>query len=382
MGYRGTILIVDDELGPRESLRMILKPVYPVVTAGSGEEALKIIRSSPVDLVILDLRMPGIPGIEVLKEVKKIRADVEVIIVTGFGTLHTAVEALRYGAIDFVSKPFNVAEILAIVDKSMERRFFNLKIKTLLQEVKSLLPPGFAGPGEALENLEKSLSGFAASSAEGAPAETLLSLNLPPRPRVAVDCLDFLKVLVYVLESKEPYTCGHSERVSFYAEILAQELNLPSAERANLQFATLLHDIGKVGLSNRLLEKFPLTSRDGTDLRGHPLKGIRLIEPLALPAAVTSAIRHHHERWDGKGYPDGLAREEIPFLARVINLADSYDAMISDRPYRHALDHRKAQEEILKNSGTQFDPELVSVFARRFFAGGLRAPALPAPSLN
>jgi response regulator RpfG family c-di-GMP phosphodiesterase len=382
MAYHGTVLVVDDDLGPRESLRMILKPLYPVMTSTNGEEALKVITTHKIDLVTLDLRMPGIPGIEVLKEIKKNNPDVEVIIVTGFGTLNTAVEAIRYGAMDFISKPFNVAEILSIVGKSMARRSFNLKIKSLLQRIKANPFWESVGAGEALENLEKSVVVSPGCCPSGEAPENLFPLTLAPRPRVAVDCMDFFKVLVYVLESKEPYTCGHSERVSFYAGILGQDLNLSAEEKANLQLATLLHDIGKIGLSNRLLEKAHLSQGENMDVRRHPIQGVHLIEPLSLSPAVTAGIRHHHERWDGRGYPDGLAEKKIPLLARIINLADSYDAMISDRPYRSALADHHVQEEILKNSGTQFDPELVSVFARHFRTGGLQTPAAPAPSMN
>jgi len=383
MAYHGTVLVVDDELGPRESMRMILKPLYPVITTNSGAEALKIIKTQRIDLVTLDLRMPGISGIEVLKEIKKMNADVEVIIITGFGTLTFAVEALRYGAMDFISKPFNVVEILSIVDRSMERRSFNLKIKSLLQKVKAHHLLGPEGPGEALENLEKSIvSTFPKSETTGGSSCSSLSLEFAPRTRVMVDYMDFFKVLVYVLESKEPYTYGHSERVSFYAEILAQKMNLSSEERANLQVATLLHDIGKIGLSNRLLEKVHLSQGENLDIRRHPIQGVRLIEPLSFPPAVTSAVRHHHERWDGKGYPDGLAQKEIPFLARIINLADSYDAMISDRPYRSGLAFHNVQEEILNNSGTQFDPEIVSIFSKLFKAGAIQPPMAPGSSLN
>ncbi len=135
---RGTILIVDDEAGPRESLRMILKPIYNIFTAANGKEALEIIEKENIDLVTLDLNMPGLSGIEVLKEIKKIKSDVEVIIVTGYGTLKNAQEVIRYGAGDFISKPFNVADIVAIVSKSFERRNYNLKINNLIQQIKGL----------------------------------------------------------------------------------------------------------------------------------------------------------------------------------------------------------------------------------------------------
>jgi len=134
----GSILIVDDEVGPRESLRMILKSMYEVHTAENGQEAINFISQKKVDLVTLDLRMPGLSGMEVLQEIKKLQPDIEVIIVTGYGTLTNAQEAIRYGAADFISKPFNVADIIAIVSKAFERRSYNLKIKGLIQQIQGL----------------------------------------------------------------------------------------------------------------------------------------------------------------------------------------------------------------------------------------------------
>jgi DNA-binding NtrC family response regulator len=142
MGQKGSILIVDDEVGPRESLRMILKPIYEIYTATNGDEALQVIQNENIDLVTLDLRMPGLSGIEVLREIKKVRADVEVIVITGYGTLTNAQEAIRYGAGDFISKPFNVADIIAIISKSFERRNYNMKIKNLIQQIKDLRSTG------------------------------------------------------------------------------------------------------------------------------------------------------------------------------------------------------------------------------------------------
>jgi DNA-binding NtrC family response regulator len=142
MAQKGSILIVDDEVGPRESLRMILKPIYEIYTAANGDEALQVIQKENIDLVTLDLRMPGLSGIDVLREIKKIRTDVEVIVITGYGTLTNAQEAIRYGAGDFISKPFNVADIIAIISKSFERRNYNMKIKNLIQQIKDLKSAG------------------------------------------------------------------------------------------------------------------------------------------------------------------------------------------------------------------------------------------------
>ena len=146
MAASGSILVVDDEVGPRESLRMILKPQYEVYTAGDGQEALRLIKEENIDLVTLDLKMPGIQGIDVLKEIKRIKSDIEVIIITGYGTLTNAQEVIRFGAGDFISKPFNVADIIAIVSKAFERRNHNLKIKNLIQQIKDLRTQGQEEP--------------------------------------------------------------------------------------------------------------------------------------------------------------------------------------------------------------------------------------------
>ena len=383
MALQGCILVVDDEVGPRESLRMILKPIYEVHTAANGQEALEFIKRERIDLVTLDLKMPGISGIEVLREIKKVHDDIEVVIITGYGTLTNAIEAIRYGAVDFISKPFNVAEIIAIVSKSVERRNFNLKIKNLIQKIKGLRLLGEDGQGEALSDSRGSVGlPPKVGEIERELKESIRDLENFRMQKVSVNYLDFLKVLIYILESKEPYTHGHSERVSHYSEIIAQDLFLSPQEKEDLQIATLLHDIGKIGLSNRLLKKNGLSQNDSLEIRQHPVKAVHLIEPLAFSHAITSAILHHHERWDGTGYPDGLSGEKIPLLARVIALADSYDAMVSDRPYRQGLSIKKVQEEIEKNAGVQFDPHMVFLFAEHLKNGGFLPPLYQATSLH
>jgi putative two-component system response regulator len=375
---KGSILVVDDESGPRESLRMILKPIYDVHAVGNGQEAINFIRRENVDLVTLDLKMPGLSGIDVLREIKKIRNDIEVVIITGFGTFANAVEAIRYGVIDFISKPFNIAEIISIAKRSIERRNFNRKIRNLIKK--------FMDPRFALRDGKTPSAGDSPCDPEWEFLELQPELQKEIRQslhqlesfwaqRVTVNYLDFLKVLIYILESKEPYTNGHSERVTMYSAVIAQDLDLTREEKEDLQIATLLHDIGKIGLSNRLLEKIELNYEECQSIRFHPIKGVRLIEPLDFSHNVISAIRHHHERWDGKGYPDGLMGSAIPLLARIITLADSYDAMTSDRPYRSGLSPHRVEEEIEKNAGTQFDPEIVKLFLKHF-KGGEGFPSL------
>jgi len=138
MAQKGSVLIVDDEVGPRESLRLILKPLYEIYTAADGNEALKYIQDKEIDVVTLDLKMPGMSGFEILRGIKKLKADIEVIIVTGYGTLKNAQEAIHYGAGDFISKPFNIPDIISIVNKSLMRRRYNLKINNLVKRIKGL----------------------------------------------------------------------------------------------------------------------------------------------------------------------------------------------------------------------------------------------------
>jgi response regulator RpfG family c-di-GMP phosphodiesterase len=383
MASKGSVLVVDDEFGPRESLRMILKPIYDVHAVDNGQEALDFLGRESVDLVTLDLRMPGLSGIDVLREIKKMRRDTEVVVITGFGTMNNAVEAFRLGAVDFIFKPFNVAEIISIVKKSVERRNFNLAIKSLLQRFQALRHLEMDGEGEALSNLSASLD-FSpeAQELDREIQESIQQLENFRMQKVSVNYLDFLKVLIYILESKEPYTSGHSERVSVYSDLIAQELHLSSQQKEDLQIATLLHDIGKVGLSNRLLQKTKLSEKDSLDIQLHPVKGVHLIEPLAFSHTIISAIRHHHERWDGNGYPDGLTGEDIPLLARIITLADSYDAMISDRPYRQGLSLAKVQQEIELNAGGQFDPRIVKACLKQLKRGGAFPSIHPSVSFH
>jgi response regulator RpfG family c-di-GMP phosphodiesterase len=320
------ILIVDDEIGPRESLRMILKPNYNVFTVENGYAAIQMIQQIEMDVVTLDLKMPGISGIDTLKEIRGIDPDVMVIIITGFGTLKSAIEAIRYGVFDYIPKPFNVPEITSIIDKSIQRRKLNLKIKEVLSKFLNRHP------------LKEPVSDFGLF-------------------------LAFAKVLAYTLEEKDPYTSGHSERVCYYSDLISKRLSLPPKERNELQIASYLHDIGKIGISNRFInKKGTLTPTDWAIIKQHTKKSLELLVPLNLSQNILSYIQHHHERFDGTGYPDGLMEDQIPLGARVITISDSYDSMTSDRPYRSPLSNGEAKKEMLKCSGKQFDPNFVNIF--------------------
>jgi len=344
------ILIVDDEIGPRESLRMILKPNYNVYAVENGFAAIQMIQQTEMDVLTLDLKMPGMSGIDALKEIRVIDPDVMIIIITGYGTLKSAIEAIRYGVFDYIPKPFNVPEILSIIDKSIQRRKLNLKVKEVLGNCSNPQLPKEPAPDSAIP-LQNEINGITDFKWD----DTNFSNNQ--------NCLEFAKVLAYTLEEKDPYTSGHSERVCYYSDFISKRLSFSPKERNELQIASFLHDIGKIGISNRFInKKGSLSPTDWAMIKQHTKKSIELLIPLNLPRTILTYIQHHHERYDGTGYPDGLSGEQIPLGARIIAISDSYDSMTSDRPYRRPLSNGEAKNELVKNAGKQFDPKLVSVF--------------------
>jgi putative two-component system response regulator len=344
------ILIVDDEIGPRESLRMILKPYYNIFTAESGYAAIQMVKQVGIDVVTMDLKMPGISGIDTLKEIRGIDQDVLVIIITGYGTLQSAIEAIRYGVFDYIPKPFNVPEIMSIIDKAVQRRKLNQKIKVFLTNFFESHP--FK---ETLPHSDLFLENGLKAMFECQWNDSGLSDNQT--------CLEFAKVLAYTLEEKDPYTSGHSERVCYYSDFICKRLSFQPKDRTELQIASYLHDIGKIGISNRFInKKGALSSTDWAIIKQHSNKSIELLAPLKLSPSILSFIQHHHEHYDGTGYPDGLVGEQIPVGARIIAISDAYDSMTSNRPYRKPLSSEEARKELTKCSGKQFDPRLIAIF--------------------
>jgi HD-GYP domain-containing protein (c-di-GMP phosphodiesterase class II) len=175
--------------------------------------------------------------------------------------------------------------------------------------------------------------------------------------------LGFAKILAHTFEEKDPYASGHSERVCYYSDFIAKRLFLSPKERSEIQISAYLHDVGKIGISNRFInKKGTLTPIDWAIIKQHTKKSIELLVPLNLSSNILSYVQYHHERFDGTGYPDGLAGDQIPIGARIIAISDAYDSMTSEHPYRRPLSHEEAKNELLKWAGKQFDPNLVSVF--------------------
>lgn len=348
--HLSNVLIVDDEIGPRESLRMILKPNYNVYSAEDGDAALQILRQTEMDVITLDLKMPGMSGIETLKQIRLIDPDVMIIIITGFGTLQSAVEAIRHGVYDYISKPFNVKEIVGIIEKAVQRRRFHSKVRSFLSQSFSPSPST-----SIVAEYDPSLP----SQRKGRKDFHLNDLRLSDYQT----CLEFARVLASTLEEKDPYTSGHSERVCHYSDLISRKLSLSYQDRNELQIAAYLHDIGKIGISNRFInKKGALSATDWAIIKQHTRKAIELLSPLNLSANILAYIEHHHEHFSGTGYPDGLKGNEIPLGSRIITVSDSYDSMTSNRPYRKPLPGEEAKRELLKWAGKQFDPNIVSIF--------------------
>ena len=355
---RSIVLVVDDDRGPRESLRMILEPHHEVVCARNGSEALEVLRGTPIDLVTLDLNMPGMQGEELMRTIRREFPLVEVIVITGYGTLENAAEAVRFGVSDYLQKPFDVVQVSAAVFRSLARRRGRLRLTGFLRSLGQVV-----GLDDQVERV--------LDEAERDPRVNRRIGDLLRRLDVSEDServsltrtLEFLEVLAETVESQSGFMRGHARRTAFYAGLLAERLGLPCEQQQNVRIAGFLHDIGKIGVPTELLVRpGALDPKERRLVERHPEIGARLVEPLGLASEVTAAIRHHHEWWDGRGYGDGLYGEQIPLSARLVALADAYDAMSCDRPYRSALAPEVVRHELDRYAGVQFDPSLAKEF--------------------
>jgi len=308
---RVEILVADDESSIAESLRAFLEGIgYRVSTAADGRQALAIFRERLMPLVISDINMPLLDGHELLREIKAVAPETEVIIVTGFATVDGAVSAIKDGAYDYIIKPFRIATIQHTVEKALNHRAL------------------------ILENM-----------------------------RLQENSLNVLRTMVNVLEQRDSYTAGHSRRVTEIAMAIAARLELSEEDTKTLRLAGMIHDVGKIGIEDTILRKpGRLTDEEFAAIRTHPERGVQIIEPLDFLKGALPIVRHHHECFDGRGYPAGLKGEAIPLGARIVAIADTYDAITSSRAYRRARSQDAALSEIERCSGTQFDPELASLF--------------------
>lgn len=323
------ILVVDDEVGPREAIRMILKGRYNVMTASDAKEALDIFSKDRLDLVLLDIKMPERDGISVLKDIKQKDPDTEVILITAYATVETAREAIRLGALDYLIKPFDKDDVINVVERGLQKRR-NLERSRLDHE--DLL--------RTKEYLEKEI--------EAARQNLMLYYE------------GTIKALIRAIDAKDRYTFDHSEHVAKLSSAIAGAIGFSKIVRNKIEHASIVHDIGKIGVNEQILRKKGLLNRDEhTEMRKHPEIGVRIVNAVPFLEDTVEVILHHHERFDGTGYPEGLKGNKIPLQVRIVTIADTIDAMMRDRPYRKALSYSSLIDELKKGTGTQFDPEIV-----------------------
>ncbi len=359
---KATILIVEDEPGPRNSLAMILRPFYHLHVVDNAHAARRMLREQPIDLVTLDLKLPDCQGMDLLQEIKLERNEVEVIIITGYGSLKSAMDGIRYGAAGYLLKPFNVAELIALTQQTLEKKHRLDRLRTLLASSRSSWETE-QGATLAWQHLREQFLSLAQGKQRA---------DFP-----AGDLSEVTSLLSELLEAKDRELLNHSSRVSGYAALLADHMNLTPSERKALALGSFLHDIGKLAFADHLVSKTgDPAQRDSEGFKRHPEVGARIILPLQLPAEVGQIISYHHERWDGTGYPNGLQGEGIPVLARVVCIAEIFDHLVSEE----ATSIEEAIEEIQRRAGTSFDPALASLFVRVATECKASLPALAASS--
>ncbi len=487
------VLVVDDEKVIREILSDFLTMEgYVVRTVEDGVAALRELQLRPYDLVISDLKMPGMGGLELLEKIAFHKLNVLTVIMTGFGTVETAIEAMKKGAYDYILKPFKVEEVVHVVQRGLDRqrlqaenirlrealslyrvseaiatsleldRILDVIMEAVLDESGAdvvtlhLQDPKTGRYDERIKRIQTDSEGAGDGSIGSLDLEELLGhyrqdkpllahgikasrffskapdgkklvsfasvpmkvrdrvigmLNaysytrgkkfdegqrkmlviLASRAAVTIENARLYEDLVgknrdlstvnsslqenfrqtivgfaHALEESDRYTRGHSERVAFYARLIAQGMQLKEPEVETVVQAGLMHDIGKIGIRYEKLNKpGKLTPEEVTMFRTHPAKGKRILEPIPFMRDLIPGCWCHHESFDGGGYPQGLMGENIPLLGRIVAVADTYDAMTSDRSYRKALPHDIAVAELERCSGVQFDPAIVEVFLHR-----------------
>jgi len=359
---RSRILIVDDERGPRESLRMILAPRYAVDVAESATVALEMLRAARYQLATVDLNMPGMQGDELMRTIRDEFPQIAVIVITGCASAETAVEGLRCGISDYLTKPFDVVQVSASVSRALTRQESRKRVTEFLEAIGSVL-----GKDRDVSEVVAELGDDAALERRlrSVIEEPALEPGAASSRLTAEGTTEFLEVLADTIERRDPFLRGHGRRVAYYGALLADEMGLCDEEKEQLRLASFLHDLGKVAVAADVIQsESPFTEAERAAMTVHPKVGEELVRPLGFSAAVSSSIRHHHERWDGAGYPDGLAGAAIPLGARVISIVDAFDAMTTARPDRAARDDAAAARELTKEAGAQFDPVLVERFVR------------------
>jgi len=339
-GAPARCLIVDDDPQVRHVLvRVIETHGLSAVEACSGADALAVLeREGEIPLCISDIYMAEMDGVTFLREALKRYPDMAIIMLTGVAEVTTAVECLKLGALDYISKPVMVEEVKARLDKALEKRHLVLQNRYYQQNLESRV--------RDLDRTNK------------------------------LSMINGVQMLVHALEAKDAYTSGHSARVSRYAVKAAALMGFTGDALEHIRLGGELHDIGKIGTREDILNKpGPLTPDEFTHIKQHAPLGEKILAPfLAASPSVLRIVRSHHERLDGSGFPDGLSGDQIPLEARIVAVADAFDAMTTDRAYRQPRTPDQAVDELRRYSGIQFDDNVIEAFLRAYRVGSATPP--------
>ena len=316
------ILIVDDSKTVLNQIMILLKKYYHVFPALSGSLALKIMEHQTPDLILLDLMMPEMDGKEFFLKIHKEKkwSDIPVIFLTSDTEDKTEAECLNIGAYDFIGKPIVTEVLLSRVEKTLELTGYRKELQKKLDEKTRQIETAY---------------------------------------------LQTMAALAHTIDAKDPDTNGHSRRVAGYTKQIAQSLGWSEQDSENAYFVALPHDIGKIGIPDAVLKKQNrLTDKEYELMKKHPAIGADILKDIKMLDGLSNGTLYHHERFDGSGYPSGLKGDEIPLIARIISVADTYDAMTSTRCYRKGMGQETALAELKKQSGRQFDPKIVNQFLK------------------
>lgn len=334
-----SILIVDDEEPIRNLLWTCLSDYYTCDTALSVEDARSKLSNQTFNLVMTDITMPGTSGIELCQYIHKTCPETVVMVVSGMTDIHYAIEAMRHGAFDYITKPFDLSQVTLSVERA-------LRYQVLV---------------EAKRHYETSLEETVRQR-----TNELRSVNENLNQMLEVLYQNYratLRALAGALEARDVETAGHSDRVVAYSLRLGRELGLAHAELIALEQGALLHDIGKIGVPDSiLLKRGALTQEEWGRMREHINHGLRIISGIDFLRGAASIVAQHHEKYDGSGYPAKLRGEAIHINARIFAVADAFDAITSNRPYRVAASYEAARDEIVRHAGRHFDPIVVQAF--------------------
>ena len=321
------LLIVDDEVAIRKLLHQKLsREGYQCEEAPDAEQTMNMLATNPIALVIMDIKMPGKSGIDLLPEIKSGYPDTAVIMATAVTDISVATQCLKQGADDYLCKPFNLEEVSLAVQRALEKRRLLLEVRDYQQFLEEKVE-------EQTGEIKKLFLGA-------------------------------IEALVSALEAKDRYTGGHSRRVTEIALALGNELGLSTQDIEDLRWASLLHDIGKIAIDQTIQNKpGKLTREEYEHIMLHVHIGAEIVKPV-VNGKISKMIEHHHDHYDGKGLHQVIAGSDIPLGARILAVADAFDAMTSDRPYRAAMSISEAIDEIKRCAGTQFDPIIVTAFLK------------------